>query len=62
MRRRCIRILEWLMIHGRLGDCVYFDEAFDPFNEGLALSEAMGTGFNFRVLGYTGSSLAVVLE
>ena len=54
-------VLEWLMDNGRPGDCVYFDEAFDPFNEGLALSEAIEKGFKFRVLGYTGSSLAVVL-
>src|SRR5262249_11836790 len=27
-------ILEWLQEHGRSGDLVYFDEAFDPWNEG----------------------------
>ena len=54
-------VLRWTLTNGRKGDCIYFDEAFDPFNEGLALSEAMNNGLSFEVLGYTGSALAIVL-
>jgi len=55
-------VLNWLLTNGRPGDCVYFDEAFDPFNEGLALDEAIQKGLKFRVVGYTGSTLAIVLS
>lgn len=55
-------ILSWLKTHGRRGDCLYFDEAFDPFNEGLAIQRGMADWLRFRVLGYTGSALAVVIE
>lgn len=54
-------VLNWMLKNGRPGDCIYFDEAFDPFNEGLALSEAEDRGLKYRVIGYTGSSLAIVL-
>jgi hypothetical protein len=55
-------ILNWVLANGRPGDVIYFDEAFDPFNEGLALQEAMDAGLRFRTMGFTGSALAVVLE
>jgi len=55
-------ILDWVLVHGRPGDIIYFDEAFDPFNEGLALQEAMDKGLRFRTLGFTGSALAVALD
>lgn len=55
-------VLAWLLVNGRRGDCVYFDEAFDPFNEGLALTEAMENGLAFEVVAFTGSALAVVLK
>jgi len=55
-------ILDWALRAGRPGDCIYFDEAFDPFNEGLAITEAMERGLTFSVVGYTGSALAIVLE
>mgnify|MGYP006277305873 CR=1 FL=1 len=54
-------ILQWMEVNGRPGDCIYFDEAFDPFNEGLALNESISRGFKFEVLGYTGSALCIVL-
>ena len=54
-------VLVWMEQNGKAGDCIYFDEAFDPFNEGLALNESIARGFKFRVLGYTGSSLSIVL-
>gem|GEM_PF-1966675 len=57
-----VDILSWLEINGRKGDCVYFDEAFDPFNEGAALDEAVVRGLKFRVLAHTGSALAIVLD
>ena len=55
-------ILNWMLLNGQAGDCIYFDEAFDPFNEGLALTEAIEKGLQFRVLGFTGSTLAIVLN
>lgn len=51
-------ILAWLETHGRDGDLIYFDEAFDPWNEGMALREAQ---LSFRRLGHTGMSLLVEL-
>ena len=54
-------VLRWMEVNGRPGDCIYFDEAFDPFNEGLALNESISRGFKFQVLGYTGSALCIVL-
>lgn len=56
-----VDVLTWMARHGHVGDCIYFDEAFDPFNEGAALEQAMQQGMSFRVIGYTGSALAVVL-
>ena len=53
-------VLEWMEQNGKTGDCIYFDEAFDPFNEGLALNESIARGLKFRVLGYTGSALSIV--
>jgi hypothetical protein len=50
-------ILEWLKVNGRPGDMVYFDEAFDPWNEGSALRHAMDSGLRLRGIGHTGSSL-----
>jgi hypothetical protein len=54
-------ILEWLASHGRPGDLVYFDEAFDPWNEGLAIRRAVAGGLALQGLAYTGSSLLVRL-
>lgn len=55
-------ILDWLMTHGRAGDCVYFDEAYDSSNELLALNEAHAKGMKFETLGYTGAALAIRLQ
>jgi len=41
---------------------VYFDEAFDPWNEGLAIRNAVDQGLSFRALAYTGSSLLIELR
>jgi hypothetical protein len=54
-------VLEWLTVNGRPGDLVYFDEAFDPWNEGLALRRALEHGLKVRALGHTGSCLLVEL-
>lgn len=54
-------ILDWLNVNGRPGDLVYFDEAFDPWNEGLALRRAIDKGLNVRAIGHTGSSLLAEL-
>ena len=55
-------ILEWLAMHGRPGDLVYFDEAFDPWNEGLALRRVVADGLAIRAIAHTGSSLLVELS
>ena len=52
-------ILEWLREHGRPGDLVYFDEAFDPWNEGLAIRRAIAAGLRMHAIAHTGSSLLV---
>jgi hypothetical protein len=52
-----LAILEWLKLNGRPGDLVYFDEAFDPWNEGLALRRAVEGGIRFEAIAHTGSSL-----
>jgi hypothetical protein len=54
-------ILDWLQENGEPGDLLYFDEAFDPWNEGLALREAIERGLALRAVGHTGSALLVEL-
>jgi hypothetical protein len=56
-----LTILEWLKTNGRTGDMVYFDEAFDPWNEGLAIRRAIENGLRLRALGHSGSALLVEL-
>lgn len=41
------------------GDLIYFDEAFDPWNEGLALQECIDKLPPFVALGHTGSALLI---
>jgi hypothetical protein len=55
-------ILNWLAKHGRAGDLVYFDEAFDPWNEGRAIRRALSKGLQLTAVAYTGSSLLVELR
>lgn len=50
-------ILDWLAKHGRTGDLIYFDEAFDPWNEGQAIRDALATGLELQALAYSGSAL-----
>jgi hypothetical protein len=54
-------ILDWLIAEGRPGDLVYFDEANDPFNEGLALRRSIDAGLALHALGHTGSALLAEL-
>jgi glycosyltransferase involved in cell wall biosynthesis len=54
-------ILDWLKAKGRPGDLVYFDEAFDPWNEGMAIRRAVEGGLSLRAIGHTGSSLLAEL-
>lgn len=54
-------ILDWLATNGRPGDLIYFDEAFDPWNEGLALREALSDGLKVTGVGFTGSALLLEL-
>jgi len=55
-------IMRWALKNCASGDCIYFDEAFDPFNEGMALQEAIDDELKFHVIGYTGSALAIVVD
>lgn len=55
-------ILDWLSSKGRPGDLVYFDEANDPWNEGLALRRSLDGGLAIAALGHTGSALLVELQ
>ena len=57
-----VSVLEWLRSNGRAGDVVYFDEGFDPWNEGLALKEARERGLRFHAVAHTGSALLIVIE
>lgn len=41
------------------GDLVYFDEGFDPWNEGLALRECLEILPKFRAIAHTGSALLI---
>jgi len=45
--------------HLKNGDLIYFDEGFDPWNEGLALRETMGELPTFTALAHTGSALLI---
>jgi hypothetical protein len=54
-------VLDWLAANGRPGDLVYFDEAFDPWNEGSAIRDAVDRGLGIRAIAHTGSSLLVEL-
>lgn len=55
-------IFHWLIQHGRPGDVIYLDEAFDSFNEGLALEEAIRSGLRVKALGNTGTALFLQLQ
>jgi hypothetical protein len=55
-------VLDWLESEGRAGDLVYFDEAFDPWNEGLAIRRAVASGLAMQAIAHTGSSLLVRLR
>lgn len=52
-------VLRWLEVNGKPGDLVYFDEAFDPWNEGASIRESINRGLRMRALGYTGSALSI---
>jgi hypothetical protein len=41
------------------GDLIYFDEAFDPWNEGLALQETLNVLPTFTAIAHTGSALLI---
>jgi hypothetical protein len=56
-----VEILDWLRVNGRPGDIVYFDEAFDPWNEGMALRRAIESGLKVRALAHTGSAALIEL-
>lgn len=54
-------ILDWLRVHGRPGDLVYFDEAEDPWNEGLVIRHALEVGPRFRAVAHTAMALVIEL-
>ena len=43
----------------KTGDLIYFDEAFDPWNEGLAIREMLQSLPPFKALAHTGSALLI---
>ena len=52
-------VLFYFAKHLKPGDLIYFDEGFDPWNEGLALQEAIKVMPNFIALAHTGSALLI---
>jgi hypothetical protein len=54
-------VLDWLARNGRPGDLIYFDEAFDPWNEGLGIRRAIAGGLPMQAVAHTGSALLVCL-
>ena len=52
-------ILLYFSKHLKSGDLIYFDEGFDPWNEGLALQKAIGVMPSFVAVAHTGSALLI---
>jgi hypothetical protein len=52
-------VLSYFARHLKSGDLIYFDEGFDPWNEGLALRETMNVLPSFTAIGHTGSALLI---
>ena len=55
-------ILEYFSRFLKPGDLIYFDEAFDPWNEGLAFLEVESKLPKFISIGHTGSALLLEIE
>lgn len=52
-------VLLYFAGHLKSGDLIYFDEGFDPWNEGLALRETMNALPSFNAIAHTGSALLI---
>ena len=52
-------ILFYFMENLKKGDLIYFDEAFDPWNEGLAIREMLQSLPSFKAIAHTGSALLI---
>jgi hypothetical protein len=52
-------VLLYFSKHLKSGDLIYFDEGFDPWNEGLALKETMALIPKFQAVAHTGSALLI---
>jgi hypothetical protein len=52
-------VLSYFAEHLKSGDLIYFDEGFDPWNEGLALQETMNVLPSFTAIAHTGSALLI---
>ena len=52
-------VLSYFAKHLKNGDLIYFDEGFDPWNEGLALRETMDELPTFTAIAHTGSALLI---
>jgi len=52
-------VLSYFARHLKSGDLIYFDEGFDPWNEGLALRETMNALPPFTAIAHTGSALLI---
>jgi hypothetical protein len=53
------QVLEYFSQRLLSGDLIYFDEGFDPWNEGLALRETISHLPPFKAVAYTGSALLI---
>jgi hypothetical protein len=52
-------VLLYFAKHLKSGDLIYFDEGFDPWNEGLALRETLSILPKFKAVAHTGSALLI---
>lgn len=57
-----VQILSFFLPHLKSEDLIYFDEAFDPWNEGLAFREILQYIPKFKALGHTGSALLLKIN
>lgn len=54
--------LDWLIPHLKLGDLLYFDEAYDPWHERRLLDQFLDCGHRVQAIGSTGMALMLRYE
>ena len=55
-------VLSYFAKYLKNGDLIYFDEGFDPWNEGLALQETMSELPTLTAIAHTGSALLIEIR